>query len=155
MTPQHLIIKYQMLQLSAFDGHQYCPMGAVQWGDNPFRARVQMDCPLYAFPDAQAASQAYFFIQVCPLCDSVIRVCQRDKGKGIHRTGINAFSASGATMLMNFRHEVGGMNRVQHGKSLGCKHGLAAAFTAVADEIYSLAHIFPELDQAVLICREQ
>ncbi len=56
---------------------------------------------------------------------------------------------------MNFRHEICGMNRVQHGKSLGCKHGLAAAFTAVADEIYPLTHIFPELDEAVLICRLQ
>ena len=33
----------------------------------------------------------------------------------------------------------------------GGNHGLAAAFTAVADKIHALLHIFPKLDQIGLI----
>ncbi len=41
VAPQDLVIENQVLQFAAFDGHDDCPVCAVQWRQHSLRARLQ------------------------------------------------------------------------------------------------------------------
>ena len=87
MVGKCLIIKYQVLQRSLFDGLQDKTVGAVDRGNNLYRPLLKPDCRDRTVSDADAAAKTDIFIFLHP-----------DRQ---HRTYLGTFSAADAGFHIN------------------------------------------------------
>ena len=104
MVGKCLIIKYQVLQRSLFDGLQDKTVGAVDRGNNLYRPLLKPDCRDRTVSDADAAAKTDIFIyhSFPPACllpfSGRIFFLHPDRQ---HRTYLGTFSAADAGFHIN------------------------------------------------------
>ena len=142
MAGKSLVVKYQVLEGSFFDGLQHEAVRTVDRGDHLDRAAFQDDGFGRAVSRADAASQADVFIDGRPLFLHGYRKDRTDSG---------TFSTGNAGLCLDLRQIVRGLDGLHRTEFLRGPQGFAAAAAAVAHESRMLPHIFPDLDQVMLV----
>src|ERR1035441_10680051 len=108
MPGKSLIVKDEVLEFAALNGHDNRAMSGIHGRDHAVPPLLQPDSLLAAHPSAQAATETDLFVDLSFLAFVVVRVSRRNHAHRFYRTDVGTFHAAGTFVLGDGGPAVGG-----------------------------------------------
>src|SRR5664280_3218844 len=134
MAGKRLIIKDEVLEFAALDGHCNRAMRRIHGRDDALPSLLEFNGLLVANPRANAATETNLFVDLGFLACVVARISRGNHAHRFHRTSVRTFHAAGTFVVSDCGQEVSSADGIENGESLSCQHRFATATTAIADK---------------------
>ena len=113
MAHQSVIVEDEVLQHASLYRHHHDAMRRGDRRNHTLLSRLQAETAGRAGAHAHAAAEADIFIHLGFAALRLVRIVGRDERHRFDRASVHALDAAVAFVLVNLRHEMGRVNRIE------------------------------------------